>query len=382
MADGVELHWPGKRLPDLDAPRPALAPLEMYGDGSGRLLRADNLRLPCELDGAFDLVYLDPPFHLGANPAAAPDLGGFHAYADTWSDLEAYLQFMYARLALTRRLLKDSGSLFLHADYHAAHLLAALLDELFGRGDRGPRKHAPGFRNEIVWSYGLGGSSARCFPKKHDVILWYTKGEDWHFDPPRVPATSQRLSGQLKKQPDTWDDIPSLNNQAAERSGYPTQKPLTLLERLITAASRPGELVGDFFCGSGTTLVAAHGLGRRWLGCDAGAFAVHTARKRLLAAGAGFTLSGEPAPTATDKVELRRHEASGGRFQLELADGIGAVDWWAVGPPSDVFRPRWQAGRGRREACVARYSPPLGGPIEVHWADRSGAEGVIAAPGS
>ena len=166
---------------------------------------------------------------------------------------------------------------------------------MFGAGDRDPGG-GQGFRNEIIWTYGLGGSSSRFYPRKHDTIFWYTRGREWFFDPPKMAARSVRMRGQLKKQidvfvgperldspvdSDVWD-VAAINNMATERTGYPTQKPLALLERLVSAHSRPGELVLDPFCGSGTTLVAAKKLGRRALGMDASAEAVRIARQRLL----------------------------------------------------------------------------------------------------
>ena len=145
--------------------------------------------------------------------------------------------------------------------------------------ERGPGKHAPGFRNALIWRYGLGGSSKRCYPKKHDVIFWYTKGARWHFEPPMVPATSQRMKGKLKKAPDVLD-IPAINNMAKERTVSPTQKPLALLELLVRAHTQPEDWVCDPMCGSGTTGVAALRLGRNALLGDIGdaAGAVASAR--------------------------------------------------------------------------------------------------------
>jgi hypothetical protein len=286
----TELVWPGKG----ETPTPAGNPPSLAVDPARDLLvRGDNLdvlrTLAPRLGGKIDLVYLDPPFATGdvfaVKPrGAAADLAAGPAYRDRFGATpDAYLRFMEPRLALVRELLAADGSLLLHCDFRASHLLGLLCDELFGRGDRGPRKGEPGFRNEIVWCYGLGGSSPRFYPRKHDVILWYTKGERWTFTAPRTAATSARLKGRTKKRTDVFDDVPSLNNMARERTGYPTQKPLALLERFVLAHTRAGGFVADFFAGSGTTLVAAARHGRRWLGCDAGAAAVRVAERRLLA---------------------------------------------------------------------------------------------------
>ena len=167
----------------------------------------------------------------------------------------------------------------------AAPYLALRCDRIFGFGDRAGG--GPGFRNELIWSYGLGGSSPRCHAKKHDTLLWYSKGSRWFFAPHMVPATSQRLAGKLKKGTSIWE-IPSINNMAKERTGYPTQKPLPLLERIVACHAPPGGLVADLCCGSGTTLVAAASAGRRAIGADLGALAQEVAGGRLLAAGLGL----------------------------------------------------------------------------------------------
>ena len=264
------------------------------------VIEGDNLEVLTRLArdpsiaGRVALAYLDPPFGTGRD---------FGAYDDRWPGGRAGLvEALRPRLHAIRELLADDGSILVHLDHRIAHLIAVELDTLFGAGDRdttnGP---SPGFRSEIIWTYGLGGSSSRFYPRKHDTILWYTKSMRWTFDPPRIPARSARMRGQSKKQldvmigpphlddvgsgapivlSDVWD-LAAINNMAKERTGYPTQKPLALLERLVAAHSRPGELVLDPFCGSGTTLVAARALGRRALGIDASEAAVVLARRRL-----------------------------------------------------------------------------------------------------
>jgi DNA modification methylase len=267
------------------------APRRADTDGvEGRVYSGDNLALLKSLVAtepkSVALVYLDPPFATGGvfmtRPRDAADAPSTTAYRDAWApDLSDYVAFMRARLLLVRELLTDDGSLLLHCDFRASPRLALLCDEIFGQGDRGPIAHAPGFRNEIVWSYGLGGSSPLRYPQKHDVIFWYTKGATWTFDPPRVPATSVRMRGLSKKCPDVFTDVPSLNNMARERTGYPTQKPEALLERFVRAHSKPGDVVADFFCGSWTTPVVAAKLGRRFLACDESPIAIETTLRRL-----------------------------------------------------------------------------------------------------
>ncbi len=291
--------------------------LERYpGRGPAvRVVHGDGPEALAAHDGAPPrLVYIDPPFATDRAFSLAqrlPEaLGGLEvervAYSDRWGDLDAYLAFMDGVLEAIEAALHPDGSLLLHCDHRAAHWLAVQCDRRFGPGARGVDGNAPGFRNELVWRYGLGGSSARAWPRKHDTILWYTRSVQWTFHPPMVPATSQRMRGQMKKAPDVID-VPALNNLAAERTGYPTQKPLALLELLIGAHTDPDDTVADIFCGSGTTGEAAWRLGRPALLADVGDDAVATTRARLVRAGAAVDVVrsrvAEPTPCAV-RVEL------------------------------------------------------------------------------
>jgi DNA modification methylase len=243
----------------------------------GELYHGDCLEVMRLLPGgSVDLAYADPPFASGRAYAARD---GREAYADAWDGMDAYLAWLRPRLAEARRLLTPSGSLFVHCDWHAGHYVKVELDRLFGTS---LATEGAGFKNEIVWSYGLGGSSARYLPRKHDTILWYANGPGHAFQAPLVPARSVRMRGQLKKLSDVWD-IPSLNNMAAERTGYPTQKPEALVERLLRLASRRGDVVLDPFCGSGTVPAVARRLRRRFVACDASPLAVETTARRLRA---------------------------------------------------------------------------------------------------
>lgn len=224
-----------------------------------------------------DLLYVDPPFNSGCrkrSPPGAAILGReqFAGYEDTWPSTAAYVEWLRARLNSTLPALRPSACLLLHVDYRTSHHVRLLLDDLLGP-DR--------FVNHLIWSYGLGGSSPRAFARKHDDILFYCIDPSrYYFDPPRIPATSNRLKGQTKKATDVID-IPSLNNMAAERTGYPTQKPLALLELLIGACCPPDGTVLDPCCGSGTTLVAAVRLGRCAVGFDINPDAVRVTQTRL-----------------------------------------------------------------------------------------------------
>jgi site-specific DNA-methyltransferase (adenine-specific) len=217
--------------------------------------------------GGVDLVYADPPFNTGA---ARDDRGG--RFEDRWDSIDAYLAWLGERLEATRPALRDTGSILVHVDWRTSHRVRVLLDDLLGP-DR--------FVNHLVWRYGLGGSSARRFARKHDDILFYcVDPERYWFDPPRVPATSRRMAGRTKKATDVLD-VPALNNMARERVGWPTQKPLALLRLLVGACCPPGGVVLDPCCGSGTTLVAALGLGRSAIGFDASAEAVALTERRI-----------------------------------------------------------------------------------------------------
>jgi hypothetical protein len=243
------------------------------------------------------LVYIDPPFATARTFTTAPRRDGEAprvAYVDRWPDIDTYVRWMTRVVEACWRLLRADGSLILHCDHRASPYLAVACDRVFGRGDRGPRANAPGFRNEIVWSYGLGGSSPRCYPKKHDTLLWYSRGNQWIFEAPRVPARSAKMRGMDKKATDVFD-VASINNMASERTGYPTQKPMALLERLVRAHTRAGDTVVDLFAGSGTTAEAAVVAGRHAIVCDAGRESILTTSRRLQAVAATTTLHAERA---------------------------------------------------------------------------------------
>jgi DNA modification methylase len=226
---------------------------------------------------SIDFLYADPPFNTGHTRRTPPHAAraGRNAaaeYDDNFGSTEAFLAWLRPRLQAALPLIKPSGLVCIHIDWRTSHHVRLLLDELLGP-DR--------FVNHLIWSYGLGGSSPRRFARKHDDLLLYclNPAEYW-FEPPRIPATSNRMRGQTKKATDVLD-IPSINNMARERTGYPTQKPLALLDLLVRACCPPGGTVLDPCCGSGTTLVAAAKAGRNAIGLDISPEAVRIARKRL-----------------------------------------------------------------------------------------------------
>lgn len=266
---------------------------------SGRIIHGDNLdvmrRLP---DASIDLIYADPPFFTnrvqGLNGAGRRGPPRSHVFDDRWAGgRAAYLAWLAPRLAEMRRLLRDTGTLYVHCDWHAGHYIKVELDRIFGEA---------GFRNEIIWHYGLGAANARThFLRKHDTILVYARGARPTFNVLRgdvTPAMAAKYchddgSGRYMlargrryylrggKPLDSVWEIPSIAATSGERLGYPTQKPEALLERIIRASSNEGDVVADFFAGSGTTGAVAQRLGRRWLLCDASAAAVRLMERRL-----------------------------------------------------------------------------------------------------
>ena len=228
-----------------------------------------------------DLVYLDPPFFSNRQYEVIwGDEAEVRSFEDRWQGgIQVYVNWMQERMIELHRILKPTGSIYLHCDWHASHYLKVMMDDVFGREN---------FLNDIVWLYGLGGSSRRYWPRKHDDLLWYSTRPDQHyFQPPMMPATSNRMRGELKKVPDYWD-IPTINNMAKERLGYPTQKPEALLQRVIESSSKPGDIVLDPFAGCGTAIVVAQELRRQWIGIDISPTAVRLMKWRMQKVGAAI----------------------------------------------------------------------------------------------
>lgn len=314
--------------------------LNARGDWMNRLIYGDNLLtmqallagdpntgLP-SLRGKVDLIYIDPPFDSKADYRTKINLPGVDieqkptiieqfAYADTWiNGIVSYLKMLYPRLVLMRELLSEKGSIYVHLDWHCSHYVKILLDEIFGKDN---------FVNEIVWGYkDIGSRAVNYFKKKHDVVLFYQKTYLRTFNIQRQQlseSTMQRYGSyfdehgqityrwlkdnnpgvfaKLKGQPDNldlpwldinsgqplsdwWDDISPLKSHFNESVGYTTQKPEALLERIIKASSNEGDLVCDFFGGSGTTAAVAERLGRRWITSDIGKPATLVMRKRFI----------------------------------------------------------------------------------------------------
>jgi DNA modification methylase len=372
------IHWTGKHL---SQPTPATLIQDsfVYPCGRGypkarpqnRLILGDNLAVMAALlpkyEGKLNLIYADPPFFTNRKFSARIGRGedsrkpaqwkladGYH---DNWSDLDAYLDFLYQRLALMYRLLAPHGTLYLHLDWHADAYARLILDEIFG---------ADNLLNELIWAYHGPSPIRTAFNRKHDTILSYVKGKDYTFnaDAVREPYNqntvntfkSSRKAGFGKipdlergKVPEDWWYFPVVARLHNERTGYPTQKPEALLERIILASSNPGDWVADFFSGSGTTAFVAARHGRNFIAVDQTLRAIHTTRNRLLDAQAGFMLEHDASfefpfslPPASTKIKI-----SDGHIKLETKL---ALDYWEADPAWDgkLFKSAAQAKRHAR----------------------------------
>ena len=271
-----------------------------FGNNDGKpnkLYWGDNLHvmrtLPSE---SIDLIYIDPPFFSGKKyNMIFQDRNEVITFEDIWEGgLPTYLVWLNARLVEMKRLLKPTGSIYVHLDWHAVHYVKVEMDKIFGYDN---------FKNEIIWSYQRWTGTTDKFQKMHDVILFYTKGKYYTFNVQTEPYSEKSLhkarrisiakngkvieqsytddTSRQKSMRDVWE-ISYINSQAKERLGYPTQKPEALLERIIKASSNEGDVVADFFCGGGTTPAVAQRLGRRWIACDISRIAIEVTKGRIL----------------------------------------------------------------------------------------------------
>jgi DNA modification methylase len=322
-----ELHWQGKRPFRSTQYYPAQLK-ETYGEPKdgwmNKIFWGDNLQVMSHLlkeyRGRIDLIYIDPPFDSKADYKMKIELRGRKTtndhmafeekqYGDIWTN-DGYLQFMYERLVLMRELLSDTGSIYVHCDYHMNSFLRLIMDELFGPGN---------IINEVIWCYTQGGRPIDGFPNKHDNIYLYAKNiskfvlnkndikipYDLYSDKSSSAFTRVDTDGRKfytkwvnekeykyyldegKNPYDWWSDIPKVTGRAAvsedtELVNYPTQKPEKLLSRIIKASSNSGDIIFDCFMGSGTTQAVSMKLGRRFIGADINLGAIQVTSKRLL----------------------------------------------------------------------------------------------------
>lgn len=398
----AELIWPGKtgevtnvalpfqQIEQIDEPRREDLGTDLFawdrrtgrqtGGWTNKLIWGDNklvlsslkngpLRREIDAAGGLKLVYIDPPFDVGADFSFDVEIGGETivkepsliedvAYRDTWgSGRDSFASMIYERLRLISDLMHPDGSIYIHIGPNINHVVRTIADEIFGDAI-----------NEIIWKRAFGHADSKKFGIIHDSILFYAKSKNYTWNqvlqPPdreyietffdgfdeqrqeryqRISLSALGLSGggyryeykgvttlwrcppetlkkhdeegrlhwpkkqggvpRLKKfeseyegmpAQDIWTDISKIHNQSRELVGYATQKPEALISRVLEVSSKPGDLVADFFCGSGTTLAIAEKLGRKWIGCDLGRFAIHTSRKRLIGVQRGLKAEGKP----------------------------------------------------------------------------------------
>ena len=377
-------------------------------------------------DSSIDLIYLDPPFNskkdyniLFKENGGVESEAQIKAFTDSWhwtqaaqdtyheivtkgplkvgkligalhdaiggNDVMAYLVMMTIRLVELHRVLKPTGSLYLHCDPTASHYLKLVLDQVFG---------AKNFRNEIIWHYRRWTAPSRRFQRLHDVVFFYTKGDNYTFNQILIPYTEgsvgRKMQGVLHRfkrgeEPVLVSDkelqaegvsandvfhIPFVAPSAKERLGYETQKPLALLERIIKASSNEGDIVLDPFCGCGTAVVAAQKLKRHWIGIDVTHLAINLMRNRLKDSFSGiqFEVIGEPKDLAGAKALARQQPD--GRYQFQ---------WWALGLIG--ARPAGEKKKGADkgiDGVINFIDEPSGKPRQVVVQVKSGHIGVNA----
>ncbi len=274
---------------------------------AGMVCHGDNKVLMKKLleegkpEGGIQLIYIDPPFYSRNDYDAVVWAGEeklkHPAYADRWENgMAQYLTMLIARLYLMRELLADTGLLWVHLDWHVVHYAKIILDEIFGEAN---------FVNEIIWTYKSGGSGKRHFSRKHDTLLVYSKSRKYSFYPLKEKSYNRqfkpyRFKGvkeyrddkgwfTLVNMKDVWQ-IDMVGRTSAERTGYASQKPELLMERILESCTKEGDICADFFCGSGTMPVVAARMKRRFIACDTESLAVESTISRLLENGAAFSV--------------------------------------------------------------------------------------------
>lgn len=360
-----------------------------------QLILGDNLMvmsaLQSDFKGRINLIYADPPFFTnrrypmrigrGEDSRRPQEWQLAEGYPDHWPNIDTYLDMLYPRLKSMYDLLAPTGTLYLHLDWHANSYARLLLDEIFGSDH---------MLNEIIWIYHGPSPIRSAFNRKHDTILVYTKSDKFTFNVDQVrqpyhPTTVKTFASSPKagfgkipnlargKVPEDWWYFPVVARLHRERTGYPTQKPEALLERIILASSNPGDYVADFFCGSGTTAVVAAKLGRQFIASDLSFRAIHTTRSRLIMAGSPvFTIKQVKGIETTRK---NAHVVIPLNLTLEhqsvklAPNQAGGIDYWEVDPAWDgkLFRSVSQAMRPRNKGSISDHLdlPAIKGNLPV-----------------
>lgn len=333
---------------------PAAVKASEAGTAFGSIASADNLEYmeyllkEKQMSGKLQLVYLDPPFFSEGNYQATLQLFSEKkgksplikagAYEDSWADsMESYLAMLTARLFMVKELLADTGCIWLHLDWHSAHYVKLVLDHVFGYDN---------FVNEVIWTYKSGGASGKRFARKHDTLLMYSKSRNYKFRGLKEKSYNRdmkpyRFKGveefqdekgwyTMVNMKDVWS-IDMVGRTSSERTGYATQKPEKLLERIILSCTDAGDLCADFFAGSGTLAAAAEKLGRNWIICDNGKMALAAQIERMF--------------------QLTTDDGSCRPFQIFRKSG-GESDYADIGMEADLEK---------AELAIRNYSPDLSG---------------------
>lgn len=353
----------------------------------GKIILGDNLNVMAallpEYENRINLIYADPPFFTNRKFSARVGRGEdsrkpskwklAEGYHDSWTDIDSYLQFLYERLSLMYRLLAPNGTLYLHLDWHADAYARLILDEIFG---------ADNFINEIIWAYHGPSPIRSAFNRKHDTILMYAKSKDYVFnaDDVREPYSQSTVTtfksspkagfGKIPdlergKVPEDWWYFPVVARLHNERTGYPTQKPEALLERIILASSNKNDLVADFFSGSGTTSLVASKHGRRFIACDESMRAVQTLRARLVKTKSVFTLERDTAIKYEFAHKSKKIKVKISGDVIELKTNLH-VDFWEVDSAWDgkMFKSMNQAQRHARSGEIPmKLKIKIGGKV-------------------
>jgi DNA modification methylase len=364
-----------------------------------RLILGDNLQimnsLMADYEGKIGLIYADPPFFTNKGYSARIGRGEdsrkpgdwelAEGYPDEWTDMESYLDMLYPRLQQIYKLLSPTGSFYLHLDWHVNSYARVLLDEIFGYDN---------LRNEIIWTYHGPSPIRSAFNRKHDMILFYSKSDRYTFnvDQIRIPYNantvetfkSSKKAGFGKtpdlergKVPEDWWYFPVVARLHKERTGYPTQKPERLMERIIRASSNPGDIVADFFGGAGTTAIVAARLNRQFISSDTQPRALHTSRSRLIldlqenqkegTRNRGLDYSTliqregsiqEPAYTTFEELGFPEPVVNQGVMNLP-ANLIDEIEYWELDPDwnGKVFHSQVQGARPWRKGEIPAFIP-------------------------
>lgn len=306
------------------------SPVEVFGTGENLLAMGDNLTFLSylatkgKMKDRLQMIYSDPPFFSRSKYTATVTLEGeegknisslkIPAYEDIWThDMEEYLRMLAIRLWFMKDLLAHDGVIWLHLDWHAVHYVKLIMDEIFG-GEH--------FLNEIIWQYKSGGSGKKHFSRKHDTILLYSKTKEYRLKVGKEKSYNRkgkpyRFKGveeyrdeggwyTLVNQKDVWQ-IDMVGRTSTERTGYATQKPLALLRRIVESSTAPGDICGDFFCGSGALAVAAEEAGRRWICCDREQLAIALTEKRMLNTNYSFLMEEQEGGGIPPCGKIREH---------------------------------------------------------------------------